>query len=67
MTTTEVTTLFGDSTNKIEDKIKDMMGRGCRFQSISLGFGPSPAKVAGLSHGGDAWHAIVIYEYDDDA
>lgn len=58
----KVWTYFGDSTNMLEHLVQDLIDRGGRVISLAIGYGPSPAKVAGLDHGGDAWHALVVVD-----
>lgn len=58
----KVWTYFGDSANMLEDLVQDLINRGGKVISLAIGYGPSPAKVAGLPHGSDTWHAMVVLD-----
>ena len=58
----KVWTYFGDSTDMLEDQVQNLIDRGGKVISLAIGYGPTPAKVAGLSPGGDAWHALVVVD-----
>lgn len=60
---TKVWTYFGDSTDMIESQIQDLIDRGGDVLSLSIAYGPGPAKVAGESFAPDAsWHAMVVVD-----
>lgn len=66
----KVWTYFGDSADMLEGTVQDLIDRGGKVLSLAIGYGPSPAKAAGLPHGGDTWHAMVVVdasEIDPDA
>jgi hypothetical protein len=44
------------------NQVQNLIDRGGKVISLAIGYGPSPAKVAGLSHSGDAWHALVVVD-----
>ena len=58
----KVWTYFGSNTNMLEDQIRDLIDRGGRVISLAIGYGPTPAKVAGLGRGEDSWHAMVVLD-----
>jgi hypothetical protein len=59
----KVWTYFGDSTNTIESEMQGLVDRGGRIVSLSIAYGPPPAKVAGLPTAPDnSWHAMVVVD-----
>jgi len=55
----------GDTAAIGEQYAEDLIERGAIIRSISIAYGPSPAKVAGLPHGEDCWHALIVGEWKD--
>jgi L-asparaginase/Glu-tRNA(Gln) amidotransferase subunit D len=55
-----VYTYFGADPNMLEDYVADLVRRGAVIDALGIGYGPSPAKVAGLPHGGETWTAMVV-------
>ena len=62
MSDVKVWAYYGDSTAMLEDQVQNLIDRGGRVISLAIGYGPTPAKVAGLAHGEDAWHALVVVD-----
>jgi hypothetical protein len=63
MANIKVWTYFGDSTSDLEDRVQDLIDRGGDVLSLAIGYGPPPAKVAGLHYAPDAsWHAMVVVD-----
>ena len=58
----KVWTYFGSDTNMLERRVQDLIDRGGRIISLAIGYGPSPAKAAGLPHGEDSWHAMIVLD-----
>lgn len=59
---------FGDTANVGEDYAKELIERGAIIRSVSIAYGPPPAKVAGLSHASEnAWHALIVGEWKEGA
>jgi hypothetical protein len=66
--TRQITTYFAESTNSLEDRVRDLMERGGVVVALSIGYGPPPARVIGQAHAPEAaWHAMVVYDWPDDA
>lgn len=59
----KVWTYFGDDTNMLERQVQDLIDRGGRVISLAIGYGPPPAKVAGIPTAPDnSWHAMVVLD-----
>lgn len=57
----QVWTYYGDSTDMLEQMVQDLINRGGKVLNLAIGYGPSPARVAGLGTAPEAtWHAMVI-------
>jgi hypothetical protein len=55
---------FGDDANVGEDRANDLIKRGATIRSVSLAYGPPPARVAGLPHAPEnSWHALIAGEW----
>lgn len=64
--TRAVYTYFGDTTNMIEDQVRDLLERGAVVVSLAIGYGPPPARVAGRSYAPEmSWHGMVVVEWPD--
>lgn len=57
----EVWTYYGASTDDLERHVQSLIDRGGVVLHLAIGYGPSPAKAAGLvtAHAG-TWHAMVV-------
>lgn len=64
--TQAVYTYWGMDTNMLEDRLKDLILRGAIVDSFSIGYGPSPARVAGSPYVAEAtWCMMVVVRWPD--
>lgn len=55
--------IFGSHAGKIEEQVQDYIDRGGQIISVSIAYGPSPAKVEGSAYADDeSWHALVVLD-----
>jgi hypothetical protein len=55
--------IFGSHAGRIEEQVQDYIDRGGQIISVSIAYGPPPAKVEGSAYApGKSWHALVVLD-----
>jgi len=62
MSKLEVWTYYAADANALERQVQELIDRGGNVLSLAIGYGPSPAKVAGQPFSGDTWHAMMVVD-----